>query len=244
MYQRSWSAAPVRSHSMAYVWNAAWHVVRLQAAPPFCALWFVAGAAPGAGDAAVQDVVGPVQPLDVLHDVELADPWPGPPVGAIGAAEHPEGRPVAHCLCPGDIRHLHATFNTHDAAREGLEVGALGFHPRGGPGTGAVTLRRDDKASVRDVHVGGVVGQCLDLSGAEGRRTTGIRRSERELPICRVGKSGTAEVVPESRGPGGSGGGDGGDGCDDECPCGDADCEGHGEQCGTCGHHCPSGNTR
>src|SRR6478736_8553474 len=34
MYQRNWSVAPVRSHSMLYRWNPAWQVVTRQGAPP------------------------------------------------------------------------------------------------------------------------------------------------------------------------------------------------------------------
>src|SRR6266498_4301022 len=51
-------------------------------------------AGPARSDAAVERGPLPVHPLDVLHDVDLADARPVPPVAAVGGTEHPERRPV------------------------------------------------------------------------------------------------------------------------------------------------------
>ena len=164
---------------------------------------------------AVQDVVGPVEALDVLHDVDLADAGPRPPVGAVGAPEHPERGPVAPGLQARDVRHLEPALHVHHAVGRRLEVSPHGFDPRRRPGPGRVALRGDVQVAVADVDVAGIVGHCLDLAGTEVLRPAGVGRAEGQLPVGRVRQSAAGEVVPERDLPGGRGNGPWGM-CDDQ----------------------------
>src|SRR5437762_1027034 len=51
-------------------------------------------ARPARAGAAVHGAPLPVEPLHVLHDVDLTDAWPVPPVAAIRCTQHPKRRPV------------------------------------------------------------------------------------------------------------------------------------------------------
>src|SRR5690606_25930607 len=106
----------------------------------------VAGAA-GRG-AAVHGGEHRVHALRVLHDVELADRGPVPPVAAVGGAQHPARRPVALGGGAGDVRHLDAALDAQFAARRGLEVGPVGLDAAGRPVAGRVPPGRDAEVAV------------------------------------------------------------------------------------------------
>ena len=189
-------------------------------------------------DPAMQHVVGPVQSLDVFHDVEFADSRPRPPVGPIWVAEHPECRPVASCLQSGDIRHLQTTLDVHDAAGRWLEVRSNGLHPGRGPGAGSVPLRGDVEISVTHVDIVGIVGHRLYFAGTEIRRSAGIGRPEGEQPIVGVRQAAAVEIVAEGGLPAGCGG-DGAGRRDAQSHRGDRYSQDEGKRFRSCGHRCP-----
>src|SRR5207248_3346854 len=63
-----------------------------------------------------------VDALDVLHDVELTDARPVPPVAPVRRTEHPERRPVPGRGRSGHVGHLDARLHAQLAARRWLEV--------------------------------------------------------------------------------------------------------------------------
>src|SRR5205807_621826 len=142
----------------------------------------VAGAA-GAG-AAVQGGPLVVETLDVLHDVDLADAGPVPVVAPVRRAEHPEGRPVSLGSRTRDVGHLQPGLDPQFAARRGLEVGAVGLDPAGGPLPGGVADRGDPQvAGAVEGDVRRARGHRLDLAGAEPGRAAGVAVAGGVAPV-------------------------------------------------------------
>src|SRR6185312_14839549 len=74
-----------------------------------------------------------VGPVDVLHDVDLADARPVGVDTAERRPEGPEGRPVTLRGRAGHVGHLEAALDAQLPAGRRLEVGALGLDPAGRP---------------------------------------------------------------------------------------------------------------
>ncbi len=114
-------------------------------------------AGPAGVHAAVQDAPHRVDPVDVLHDVELAGAGPVPVVAPVRRAQRPEGRPVAERLVAGDVGHLDAGLDAQHAPGLRLEVGSAGLDARGGPLARAALDRGDAQvARAVEAEVGGV----------------------------------------------------------------------------------------
>src|SRR5205823_9814015 len=88
------------------------------------------------------------QAVDVLHDVQLADPRPVAGTDTTGRrAKHPERGPVAQRGGPGDVRLLDRRLDAERSTRRRLEIGAPRLYPAGRPGTRGGPNRLDDKVA-------------------------------------------------------------------------------------------------
>ncbi len=153
-----------------------------------------------------------VDALDVLHDVDLADARPVPPVAAVLVAEHPERGPVALGRGAGDVRHLDPGLDLQLAAHGRLEVLPVGLDTARGPVPGGVPDGGDLQVpGAVQRHVGGAGGHRLDLAGAEAAGPPGVAGAGGVAPVGGVDAAAgrAVEVVAEDLGPAGRGG-DGG----------------------------------
>ena len=116
----------------------------------------------GAVGRVVEGLGGLVQPVDVLHHVDLAGLRPaaaGPHRGAQG----PERRRVTEAV--GRVRLLDRRGHLELAARRGREVVPGALDPAGRPGAAVVDGLQDQVAVAVDVDVIGRVGGLLFLPG-------------------------------------------------------------------------------
>lgn len=161
-------------------------------------------ARPARVGAAVQDAPDRVEPVDVLHDVELADRRPVLVVPPVRGSQGPERRPVAEGLVAGDVGHLDASLDAQDAAVGGLEVGALGLDPGRRPLPRGGLDRGDPQvAAAVQAEVGGVGGVPLDLAGAPVAGAARVAVAGIDDPVRgRGGRAGrTVEVVAPDQAP-------------------------------------------
>jgi hypothetical protein len=147
----------------------------------------------GAVGRVVQGLRGLVEPVDVLHHVELARLRPAAP-GAHRRAQRPERGPVAQPV--GRVGLLDRRGHLELAAGRGLEVVPGALDPPRRPGAVGVDRLEHQVAVAVHVDVAGRVGGVLDLAGsvAGADVVEPVRRRRR-----RPGRPG--EVVAEHRRP-------------------------------------------
>src|SRR5439155_5605070 len=144
----------------------------------------------------------PVDAVDVLHDVDLADAGPVPQVAPVRRAEHPERRPVPGRGRPGDVRHLDARLDVQLAAGGWLEVVAVGLDAAGRPA--AVVHRPDAQVPLAaEGHVRRAGRHGLDLVGTEVGGAARVADAGGVPPVAGVDAAGprALDTLPENSDP-------------------------------------------